>query len=108
MDKNNRIKMNKWILYGVHAPKSSNENCSICHSELYTKCHDCFDKSNNYLNIECPVSIGKCNHAFHHHCIYKWICEASGSAMCPICTIPWDCKVKNCNKSKWRRLSRHN
>ena len=50
------------------------QDCSVCLGEVNNKC----------LHRTLP-----CKHAFHPHCIDKWLLESSDS--CPICR----CKVKN-------------
>ncbi|OAY42461.1 hypothetical protein MANES_09G181600v8 [Manihot esculenta] len=33
----------------------------------------------------CPLIWGVCNHAFHLHCILKWVNSQTSQAHCPIC-----------------------
>ncbi|NIO44364.1 MAG: hypothetical protein GTN36_02310 [Candidatus Aenigmarchaeota archaeon] len=94
--------MEKWVVHASHAPKAPNDNCTICHSPLNMKCQKCIENSRNIVEENCSVSIGKCNHAFHHHCISRWISE--GSNICPIDTTPWSYKVTDCNESDWSKL----
>ncbi|KAH0666736.1 hypothetical protein KY285_027942 [Solanum tuberosum] len=35
---------------------------------------------------------GACNHAFHLHCILKWVNSQSAQAHCPMCRREWQFK----------------
>ena len=38
----------------------------------------------------CPPIWGQCNHAFHLHCIHKWLkSQPAGSQTCCLCRQPW-------------------
>lgn len=38
-------------------------------------------------NEECTVAWGQCNHAFHFHCISRWL---SSRGTCPLDNKEWD------------------
>lgn len=42
---------------------------------------------------------GQCNHAFHLHCILKWVNSQTSQAHCPMCRREWHFKDWN-----WRIL----
>ncbi|CAN0914545.1 Anaphase-promoting complex subunit 11 [Linum grandiflorum] len=35
---------------------------------------------------------GQCNHAFHLHCILKWVNSQTSQAHCPMCRREWQFK----------------
>lgn len=72
------------------------EKCTICMEKLVGKCVKCLDSHNICAN-ECPISLGKCGHAFHYHCIDKWIKEKQGFGDCPIDKTPWDFRSSDVN-----------
>ncbi|XP_019059059.1 PREDICTED: anaphase-promoting complex subunit 11-like [Tarenaya hassleriana] len=41
---------------------------------------------------DCPLIWGACNHAFHLHCILKWVNSQTGQAHCPMCRREWQFK----------------
>ncbi|CAN1161192.1 Anaphase-promoting complex subunit 11 [Linum perenne] len=41
---------------------------------------------------DCPLIWGKCNHAFHLHCILKWVNSQTSQAHCPMCRGEWQFK----------------
>ncbi|MBA0633289.1 hypothetical protein Godav_001911 [Gossypium davidsonii] len=43
--------------------------------------------------IGCCVAVwGACNHAFHLHCILKWVNSQTSQAHCPMCRREWQFK----------------
>jgi anaphase-promoting complex subunit 11 len=65
------------------------EVCSICRQTFESCCPEC-----RYPGDDCPPVFGKCNHAFHMHCILTWIkSQASqGVEQCPLCRQDWQFK----------------
>ncbi|KAB2050335.1 hypothetical protein ERO13_A13G217750v2 [Gossypium hirsutum] len=41
---------------------------------------------------DCPLIWGACNHAFHLHCILKWVNSQTSQAHCPMCRREWKFK----------------
>lgn len=57
------------------------ELCGICRINFDGKCPNCL-----FPGDQCPVSIGKeCHHAFHEHCIKKWLNQDNSRGLCPMC-----------------------
>lgn len=63
--------------------------CGICRMPFDACCPDC-----DVPGDECPPVWGKCKHAFHIHCILKWLesRQNSGRQACPMCRAPWEFK----------------
>ncbi|PKI66106.1 hypothetical protein CRG98_013514 [Punica granatum] len=40
----------------------------------------------------CGILWGSCNHAFHLHCILKWVNSQTSQAHCPMCRREWQFK----------------
>ncbi|KAM3752388.1 hypothetical protein ACB098_03G014800 [Castanea mollissima] len=38
---------------------------------------------------DCPLIWGACNHAFHLHCIMKWVNSQTSQAHCLMCCREW-------------------
>jgi len=63
-------------------------------------CPNC--SSNQNLEEECLVSIGVCDHPFHHHCIEQWL---NTNETCPLDARQWcyasigDKEMKQTNKA---------
>lgn len=87
----NKIELIKWTIHAIHTPNSINDKCLLCHIPLYIGCPNCSNK-------QCNISIGKCEHAFHLHCITKWIGELAGSRFCPIDKTLWIEKTNDCER----------
>ncbi|KAI3839219.1 hypothetical protein MKW98_003451 [Papaver atlanticum] len=41
---------------------------------------------------DCPLIWGACDHAFHLHCILKWVNSQTPQANCPMCRREWQFK----------------
>lgn len=65
------------------------DNCAICRNNIMESCIDCQAKSNSGNECEqdgCTVAWGVCNHAFHFHCISRWLKTRD---VCPLDNKPW-------------------
>jgi anaphase-promoting complex subunit 11 len=64
--------------------------CGICHGE-FERC--CPSSTCKVPGDDCPPMWGACNHAFHMHCIMRWL-EAprpdEAVPECPMCRRPWE------------------
>lgn len=87
-----RIEVLSWDPIGIWCFNVTNKECAICRNKLTQKCAVCFE-SKDILNENCPVSKGKCGHAFHYHCISKSL--RSGSDVCPIDNVVWNYDSEN-------------
>lgn len=63
------------------------DNCAICKNHISDICLECQENQIGTNNCECQVAWGVCNHAFHHHCISKWLKTRS---VCPLCDREWE------------------
>ncbi|CAO4369844.1 unnamed protein product [Caenorhabditis nigoni] len=69
----------KWLQGGE-------DTCGICRMEFESACNMC-----KFPGDDCPLVVGTCRHAFHRHCIEKWIAAPSNQprAQCPLCRQDW-------------------
>lgn len=60
------------------------ETCAICRNNLMDPCIEC--QSNAVQDADCQVAWGNCNHAFHYHCISRWL---QSRQVCPLDNQQW-------------------
>uniref|UniRef100_A0A1I7T2D5 Anaphase-promoting complex subunit 11 n=2 Tax=Caenorhabditis tropicalis TaxID=1561998 RepID=A0A1I7T2D5_9PELO len=62
------------------------DTCGICRMEFESACNMC-----KFPGDDCPLVVGNCRHAFHRHCIDKWIAAPTNQpkAQCPLCRQDW-------------------
>lgn len=88
-------------LVGIWNYKVLNNTCDLCSNTLTTKCATCMTSKCTYAK-ECPISMGKCGHTFHFHCIEEWQRKASNT--CPTDHGPWNFSEENIDKQNWKKL----
>ena len=82
-----RFEVKKWNAVALWAWDIAVDNCAICKNHIMEACIDC--QANNVANAqeECTTAWGVCNHAFHFHCISRWLRTRS---VCPLDNKEWD------------------
>lgn len=69
---------------------AGDDACGICRNAFDGCCPDC-----NVPGDMCPIAWGECSHAFHLHCISKWIAaQPAGQHKCPMCRRPWKFELR--------------
>jgi len=63
----------------------NNEMCSICRTNLSQHCIEC--QLDPPGDDECKVAWGKCNHAYHFHCVSRWLNTRN---VCPLDGQEWE------------------
>ncbi|EGT52130.1 CBN-APC-11 protein [Caenorhabditis brenneri] len=66
--------------------RGGEDTCGICRMEFESACNMC-----KFPGDDCPLVVGTCRHAFHRHCIEKWIAAPTNQpkAQCPLCRQDW-------------------
>ena len=105
--------MCRWHGVGSWTWDAHDETCGICRMAFDGCCPDCklpgddcplskslfIDTYFNFLfyvmmisNLMAYAVWGACNHAFHLHCILKWVNSQTPQAHCPMCRREWQFK----------------
>ncbi|XP_073222052.1 anaphase-promoting complex subunit 11 [Cicer arietinum] len=77
----------KWHAVASWTWDAQDETCGICRMAFDGCCPDC-----KLPGDDCPLIWGACNHAFHLHCILKWVNSQTSQAHCPMCRREWQFK----------------
>ncbi|GJU07929.1 probable LRR receptor-like serine/threonine-protein kinase [Tanacetum coccineum] len=80
-------KKTEWHAVASWTWDAHDETCGICRMAFDGCCPDC-----KLPGDDCPLIWGACNHAFHLHCILKWVNSQTPQAHCPMCRRDWQFK----------------
>ncbi|XP_030380109.1 RING-box protein 1B [Scaptodrosophila lebanonensis] len=83
--KEERFVVKKWVAHALWSWDVAVDNCAICRNHIMNLCIEC-QADPNANKDECTVAWGECNHAFHYHCIARWL---KTRLVCPLDNKEW-------------------
>ncbi|KAJ2897638.1 RING-box protein hrt1 [Coemansia aciculifera] len=82
-----RIEIKKWNAVALWAWDMESDVCAICRNNNMELCIECQADQDAKVNDDCTIAWGICNHAFHFHCIRRWLKTRNS---CPLDNREWE------------------
>ena len=87
MDGYERFEVKKWNGVALWSWEVSIDNCAVCRNQIMTSCIECQANERLIVTDEYEIAWGSCNHAFHFHCISRWLKQRE---VCPLDDRQWE------------------
>ncbi|XP_070142976.1 RING-box protein 1-like [Drosophila kikkawai] len=81
------FKVKRWDAVAMWQWNVEVDNCSICRNQNMELCIECQAFELQGTRQECLLAWGNCNHAFHFHCISRWL---KSRRVCPLDNKMWE------------------